>query len=199
MDTIEVHSAVEKEETLIASLIIRIKELTAASQKGTFSTTEVDVKVIRFEGDKDSGMETTPIITTETTGIEILKAKVILIGAEDGMVVEVRDIATGEEGEDGTPVSNIKTQDTSNKPNLLTQIIIAHTLWVINIDTQFHMNNMHIPSNRNTSLKDHQPHHAMLQISVKLCQNQGHYDYQCQFAGDFMARTTKSFQPRSLI
>ena len=26
-----------------------------------------------------------------------------------------------------------------------------------------------------------------------LCQNQGHYDYQCQFAGDFMARTQKSF------
>ena len=26
-----------------------------------------------------------------------------------------------------------------------------------------------------------------------LCQNQGHYDYQCQFAGDFMARTQKAF------
>ena len=27
----------------------------------------------------------------------------------------------------------------------------------------------------------------------QLCQNQGHYDYQCQFAGDFMARTQKAF------
>ena len=26
----------------------------------------------------------------------------------------------------------------------------------------------------------------------QLCQNQGHYDYQCQFAGDFMARTQKA-------
>ena len=27
----------------------------------------------------------------------------------------------------------------------------------------------------------------------QLCQSQGHYDYQCQFAGDFMARTQKAF------
>ena len=27
----------------------------------------------------------------------------------------------------------------------------------------------------------------------QLCQNQGHYDYQCQFAGDFVARTQKVF------
>ena len=26
-----------------------------------------------------------------------------------------------------------------------------------------------------------------------LCHNQGHYDYQCQFAGDFMAHTQKAF------
>ena len=81
MDAIEVHAAMEKEETLKASLIIRIKEPTAASQKGTFSITEVEVKIICLEGDEDSGMEMTPIIATEITGIEIPKAKVILIGA----------------------------------------------------------------------------------------------------------------------
>ena len=27
----------------------------------------------------------------------------------------------------------------------------------------------------------------------QLCQSQGHYDYQCQFAGDFMACTQKAF------
>ena len=27
----------------------------------------------------------------------------------------------------------------------------------------------------------------------QLCQNKGHYDYQCQFAGDFMACTQKAF------
>ena len=27
----------------------------------------------------------------------------------------------------------------------------------------------------------------------QLCHSQGHYDYQCQFAGHFMARTQKAF------
>ena len=32
----------------------------------------------------------------------------------------------------------------------------------------------------------------------QLCNSQGHYDYQCQFAGDFMARMQKAFnQARS--
>ena len=54
------------------------------------------------------------------------------------------------------------------------------------------MSNTHIPSNNNTHLKCRQPHHNKLQISVN-CVSQGHYDYQCQFAGDFMARTQKAF------
>ena len=103
MDVIEVHAAMEKEETLKASLIIKIKEPTAASQKGTFSITEVEVKIICLESDEDSGMEMTPIIATEITGIEIPKAKVILIGAEDGTVVEVRDIVTGGRGRRWNP------------------------------------------------------------------------------------------------
>ena len=163
---IEVHVAVEKEGTLITSLIIRTEEPAAASHKGIFSITEVEVKIIPFEGNEDSGMEMTPIIVTEIPGIEIPKAKVILIGAEDRMVVEVRDIVIREEGEDGTLISNIKTQGTSNKPNLQTQIIIAHPLWDTNIDTQSHMNSIHILSNNNTSLKYCQPHHNKPQISV---------------------------------
>ena len=31
----------------------------------------------------------------------------------------------------------------------------------------------------------------------QLCHSQGHYDYQCQFAGDFMARTQKAFNQGS--
>ena len=27
----------------------------------------------------------------------------------------------------------------------------------------------------------------------QLCHNQGHYDYQCEFAGDFLNRTQKAF------
>ena len=166
MDTIEVHVAVETEGTLITGMIIKIEELAAVSYQGTFSITEVEVKIIRFEGDEDSGMEATPIIMTEITRIEIPKVKVILIGAEDGTIVEVRDIVIGEEGEDGILISNITTQGTNNPPSLQTRIIIAHHLWDINTDTRSHMSNTHIPSNNNTRLKCHQPHHGKLQISV---------------------------------
>ena len=114
MDVIEVHVAVEMEGTLITSMIIKTEEPAAVSHQGTFSITEVEVKIIHFEGDKDSGMEMTPIIVTEINGIEILKVKVILIGAEDGIIVEVRDIVIREEGEDGTLISNIMTQGTNN-------------------------------------------------------------------------------------
>ena len=115
---IEVHVAVEKKETLKIGLIIKIKEPAMVSHKRIFSIIEVEVTIICFEGDKDSGMEMTPIIMTEITGIEILKVKVILIGAEDGIIVEVRDIVIREEGEDGTLISSIKTQGTNNRPNL---------------------------------------------------------------------------------
>ena len=153
-----------KEVTLITGLIIKIEEPATASHKGIFSITEV--KIIRFEGDEDSGMETTPIIMTEITGIEIPKVKVILIGTEDGIILEARDIVIREEGEDGTLINNIKTQGTKNRPNLQTRIITTHCPWDINIDTQSHMNSIHILNNNNTSLKYCLPHHNKLQISV---------------------------------
>ena len=114
MDVIGVHVAMETEGTLITGMIIKIEEPTAINYKGTFNITEVEVKIIRFEGDEDSGMETTPITVTEITGIEILKVKVILIGAEDGIIVEVKDIVTGEEGEYEILISNTMTQGTKN-------------------------------------------------------------------------------------
>ena len=158
--------AMEMEGTLITGMIIKIEELAAVSHQEIFSTTEVEVKKICFKGDKDSGMETTPIIMTEITGIEILKVKVILIGAEDGIIVEVRDIVIGEEGEDGILISNTMTQGTNNRPSLQTRIIIVHHPWDISTDTQSHMSNTHIPSNNNTRRKCRQPHHSKLQISV---------------------------------
>ena len=91
----------EKEETPKTSLIIKIKELAAVSHKEIFSITEVEVKTIPFEDAEDSGMETIRIIVTEIIGIEIPKVKVILTGADDGKIIETRDIVIGAEGEDG--------------------------------------------------------------------------------------------------
>ena len=120
VDTIEVHVAVEMEETLITGMIIKIEEPAAVKDNATFNIQEGEVKIIRFEGAKDKGMEMTLITVTEIIGIEIPKVKVILTGAEDGTIVEVRDIVIGEEGEDGILISNTTIQGTNNRPNLQT-------------------------------------------------------------------------------
>ena len=157
---------VETEGTLITGMIIKIEEPAVVKDNGTFNIIEGEVKIIRFEGAKDSGMEMTLITMTEITGIEILKVKVILTGAEDGTIVEVRDIVIGEEGEDGILISNTTIQGTNNRPNLQTRIIIVHHPWAISTDTQSHMSNTHIPSNNNTSRKCCQLHHNKRQIFV---------------------------------
>ena len=159
VDVIEVHMAVETEETLITGMIIKIEEPAAVKDNGTFNIIEGEGKIIHFEGAEDNGMEMTLITLTEIIGIEILKVKVILTGAEDGTIVEVRDIVIGEEGEDGILISNTTIQGTNNRPNLQTRIIIVHHPWVISTDTQSHMSNTHIPSNNNTSHKCCQLHH----------------------------------------
>ena len=126
VDAIEVDGAAVKEETLKTGLIIKIKEPAMVSPKETFSIVEEEFKIIHTEADKISGVETTPITVTGIIGIEIPTVKVILIGAEDGTITEVKDIVIGEEGEDGTLISIITTRGTSNRLNLKTSIIIAH-------------------------------------------------------------------------
>ena len=168
-EMIEVPVAVEMEGTLITSTIIKIEELAAVKDNGTFNIIEGVDTTIHFEAGKDSGMEMTLITVTETTGIEIPKAKVILTGVDNGIVIiEVKDIVIGAEGEDGIPISNTTIQGINNNHNFQTQIIIVHHPWDINTDTQSHMNNTHTPNNNynNINLKCHQLHLNKLQIFV---------------------------------
>ena len=157
-DVIEVPVAVEMEGTLITGMINKIKGLAMVKHNGTSSIIEGMDKITHFKGNEDSGKETTLITVTETTGIEILMVKVILTGVEDGIIIEVKDIVIGEEGEGGIPISNIMIQGINNKPNFQTQIIIVHNLWDINTDTQSHMSNTHTPNNNNISPKCRQLH-----------------------------------------
>ena len=166
VDVIEVPVAMEMEGILITSMISKIKEPAAVKHNGTSSIIEGEVKIILFKGVKDSGMEMTPITMTEITGTEILTVKVILIGAEDGTIVEVRDIVIREEGDNGIPISNTMIQGINNRPNLQTRIIIVHNLWDISTDTQSHMSNTHTPNNNNISPKCRQCHLNKLQIFV---------------------------------
>ena len=183
------------EATLITGTISKIEEPAAVKDNGTFTIIEGMDKTTHFEADEDSGMEMTLITMTETTGIEIPKVKVILTGVEDGIIItEVKDIMIAAEGEDGIPISNITIQGINKNPNFQTQIIIVHHLWDINTDTQSHMSNTHTPNNNNNiNLKCRQLHLNKLQIFVSCVIVKAITDYQCQFAGDFMARTQKAF------
>ena len=91
-DATEVPVAVEMEETLITSMIIKIEEPVVVKDNGTFKIIEGEGKIVHFEGDEDNGMEMMLITVTETTGIEIPTVKVILTGVEDGIIIiEVKD------------------------------------------------------------------------------------------------------------
>ena len=163
VDVTEVHVATVMEVTHKTGLNIKTEELVVVILKENLHIIEVGVKKIHSEGDADSGMEMSPRIVTEITGIDILKAQIILIGVDNEMVTEAKDTVIGGEVENGTLTNNIMTQVTSNMNSTPTPIIIAHPLWVINIDTQSHMNSIHTPNNNNISLKDSQHHHARLQ------------------------------------
>ena len=167
-DMIEVPVAVEMEATLITGMINRIGEPAAVKDNRTLIIIEGVDKITHIEVDEDSGMEMTRITVTETIGIEILKVKVMLTGAEDGIIItEVKVTVIMAEGEDGIPISNITIRGINRNPNSQIQIIIIHHLWDINADTQSHMANTHTPSsNNNINHKGRQLHLNKLQIFV---------------------------------
>ena len=157
-------------------------------------TVEGVVMIIHIKDEEDSGMEMTRITVTETIGTEIMIVKVIPTEVDDGIIiVEVKDTVILGEVDDGTLISSIMTQGTNTSLNFKTQITTDHPKRDINIDTQYHMVNTHTsPSNHSTRSQMPTPSQQAANI-CQLCYSQGHYDYQCQFAGDFMARTQKAF------
>ena len=157
-------------------------------------TVEGMVMIIHTEDEEDSGMEMTRITVTETIGLEIMTVKVILTGVDDGIIiVEVKGIVIVEEGDDGIPISSIMTQGTNRNPNFKTQITIDHPRWDINTDTPIPYGQYPYQSQQQ-QYSSQMPTPSQQAANIcQLCYSQGHYDYQCQFAGDFMARTQKAF------
>ena len=167
MDMIEDPVAMEMEATPITGMIIGIGEPAAVRVNGTLITVEVVDKIIHIEVDVDSGKVMTLIIVTETMGKEIQTGKELLIGVEDGIIMaEAKDTVIVAEGENGIPISSIMIQGTKKNPNFLIQIITGHHQWVINIDTQSHTDNIHIPNNTNIHLKSRQLHLSKQQMFV---------------------------------
>ena len=165
----EVPVAVGMQATLVTGMIIKIGELAAVKDNRTFMIIEGADKTIHIKVNEDSGTGMTRITVTGTLGTEIPMVKVILTGVEDGIkITGVKDIVIMEEGEDGIPISNIKTQGINRNTNFQIQIIIVHHQWDINTDTQSHMVNTHTPNNNNNIInhKDRQLHLNKLQILV---------------------------------
>ena len=157
-------------------------------------TVEGMVKIIHIEDDKDSGMEMTQITVTETIGIEIPIVKVILTGVDDGIItVEVKDIVIAEEGDDGILISSIMIQDINRNPNFKNPNHYRPP-------PMGHQYRYPTPYGQYPYLPQQQQYPSQMptpsQQAANICQlyySQGHYDYQCKFAGDFMARTQKAF------
>ena len=175
-------------------MTIKNEDLDAAKDNVIQIIVEGVATIIHTEDEEDNGTEMTQITVTEIIGTEIMMVKVILTEVDDGtIIVEVKDIVIVEEVDDGILVSNIMTPGTTRNPNFKTQITIDRLPWDINTDTQSHMVNTHTsPQQQQYSSQMPTPSQQAANI-CQLCYSQGHYDYQCQFAGDSMARTQKAF------
>ena len=190
MDTIEVHVAVETEGTLITGMIIKIEELAAVKYNGTFSTIEGKVKITRFKGAEDSGIEMTPITVTEIRGIEIQgnsnRGRRWDNSRGQGHSDRGRGRRWNPNQQYHDPGYQQQTQFANpnhyRPPPMVHQYRypIPYEQYSYPQQQQYQLQMPPAPSQQATNI-------------CQLCQSQGHYDYQCQFAGNFMARTQKDF------
>ena len=178
----------------ITAMTIKNEDLDAAMDNVTQITVEGMVMIIHTKDEEDNRMQMTLITVTETIGIEIMIVKVILTEVDDGIIiVEVKDTVIVGEVDDGTPISSIMIQGTNKSPQFQNpnhyrpppmghqyRYPILYGQYPYQSQQPQYSSQMPTPSQQATNI-------------CQLCYSQGHYDYQCQFAGDFMARTQKAF------
>ena len=162
--------------------------------KETFNIIKGVDKITHIEVDEDSGIEMTRLTTTEITGIETLMVKVILTGVENGIIItEVKghsDRGRGRRWNPNQPYHDPGYQQVSQFPNPnhyrpppmghQYRYPIPYEQYSYPPQPQQYQSPRPTPSQQATNI-------------CQLCHSQGHYDYQCQFAGDFMAHTQKAF------
>ena len=174
-------------------MTIKNEDLDAVKDNVILAIVEGVVTIIHIKDEEDSGTEMTRITVTETIGIEIPIVKVILTGVEDGIIiVEVKDSDRGR-GRRWNP--NQQYHDPGyqqeyqfQNPNHYRPPPMGHQYryptpygqYPYSSQQQQYPSQMPTPSQQAANI-------------CQLCYSQGHYDYQCQFAGDFMARTQKAF------
>ena len=170
---------------------------------GTFMIIEGTDKTTHIEVNEDSGIVMTRITVTGTLGTETLMVKVILTGVENGIIITgVKGIVIVEEVEDGIHISNIKTQGINRNTNFPNPNHYRPP-------PMGHQYRYPIPYGQYSYPQQQQQQHyhsqrppAPSQQATNICQlcnSQGHYDYQCQFAGRFHGPHAKSLQSRQII
>ena len=179
-------------EILIIAMTINIEGEVEVKEEGISQITDKEVKIISLTVDADNGMVMTQLTVTEIIGIEILMVIIMEIEVGDGMAIEGKVIVIEDGEDDGIQIPNTHNRITHN--TIQTKTTISPLLWDANINTNCLMSNTPPYPQPQQQYSQRPPAQSRQAANIcQLCQNQGHYDYQCQFAGDFMARTQKAF------
>ena len=177
-------------ETQIIDMKIKIEGEVEVKVEGSITKIEVEVKKTFQLADVGHGRIMIPITVIGTTGIDPVKARTIVIEVGDGTATGDKMMVTEAEVDDGTNTINIPHKNILKTIRRL--IITGPHQWDVSTNTKCRMNNTH-PTRNSNNMPNGSPHNQdKLQIYVNYVKTRA-YDYQCQFAGDFMARTQKAF------
>ena len=194
-EMIEVPVAVEMEGTLTTGTISKIKGPVAVKDNGTFNIIEGVDKTTRFEADKDSGMEMTLITHDRDNRDRNSKGQG---NSNRGRRWDNNNRGHGhnEWGRGRRWNPNLQYHDPgyrhesqfSNPSHYRPQPMGHQYRYPIPYDQYSY------PQQQQQYKSQMPPAPSQQATNIcQLCNSQGHYDYQCQFAGYFMACTQKAF------
>ena len=192
VDMIEVPVAMEMEAALITGMIIRSVELAVVKDNGTFIIIEGMDKITHIEVNADSGMEMTQITADNRDRNSDGQGN-----SNQGRRWDNNNRGQGHSdrgrGRRWNPNQQYhdpgyQQESQYQNPNHYRPPPMGHQYrypipygqYSYRQQQQQYQSQMPTPSQQATNI-------------CQLCHSQGHYNYQCQFAGDFMAHTQKAF------
>ena len=179
---------------LITDMTIKNEDLDAVKDNAILITVEGVVTIIYIGDEEDSGMEMTRITVTETIGIEI---PIVKVNSNRGRRWDNNSRGQGHSdrgrGRRWNPNQQYhdpgyQQESQFQNPNHYRPPLMGHQYrypipygqYPYPSQQQQSPSQMPMPSQQAANI-------------CQMCYSQGHYDYQCQFAGDFMAHTQKAF------
>ena len=144
---------------------IKIEGEVEVKVEGSITRIGDEVKRIFHGEDAGHGSIMIPITVTETIGINIAWAKIIVIEVGDGTVTGDKTTVTEAEVDDGTNMSNTPHKNTHRITRRL--IITGPHQWGVSTNTKCRMNNTHPTHNSHNNIPNGRPHnHGKLQTYV---------------------------------